>query len=124
MSRGFKAATATFTKAGLPLPPIPSEFVVGLKEIEPWCFASRRVTGIEMYFFDRYLKEVRTSRVPAYVALSHAGHGINSYSLNYDLVVGSLALFAQVSWGGVYTGHFSEARQRLIRKVRGTGRSG
>lgn len=37
-----------------------------------------------------------------YVAVSHAGHGVNSYSINYALVSTPLALFLQTGWGGVY----------------------
>lgn len=37
-----------------------------------------------------------------YVAVSHAGHGVNSYAITYHLVYRELALFAQVGWGGIY----------------------
>jgi hypothetical protein len=35
--------------------------------------------------------------------VSHAGHGTNSYAINYHLVYRRLALFSQVLWGGLYT---------------------
>lgn len=56
-----------------------------------------------MYFFDDYLREVLTKKTNDYVAVSHAGHGVNSYAINYHLVDGPLAVFAQVGWGGVYS---------------------
>ena len=42
---------------------------------------------MRMYLFDDYLNEVLTEKTPDYVALSHAGHGVNSYALNYQLVI-------------------------------------
>ena len=58
---------------------------------------------MEMYLFDGYVKEALTKRTADYVAVSHAGHGANSYAINYHLVDGPLALFAQVGWGGIYS---------------------
>jgi hypothetical protein len=55
-----------------------------------------------MYFFDFYLSEALTGASPDYIAVSHAGHGVNSYALNYQIVDGPLILFAQAPWGGVY----------------------
>jgi len=40
--------------------------------------------------------------VPDHLAVSHAGHGVNSYSLNIRLACGPLAALVQVGWGGVY----------------------
>jgi hypothetical protein len=37
-----------------------------------------------------------------YVAVSHAGHGINSYGLNLYLVTGPVGVFVQHLWGGHY----------------------
>jgi hypothetical protein len=42
-------------------------------------------------------------KTPDHVAFSHAGHAINSYALNYQLVDGPLAVIAQVGWGGGYS---------------------
>jgi len=58
---------------------------------------------MDMYMFDRYVDEALAGPVDDYLAISHAGHGVNSYGLNYHLVCGPLALFTQNSWGGVYT---------------------
>jgi hypothetical protein len=55
-----------------------------------------------MYMFDRYVDEALARPVENYLAISHAGHGGNSYGLNYHLVYGPLALFTQNGWGGVY----------------------
>jgi hypothetical protein len=34
--------------------------------------------------------------------LSHAGHGVNSYAIQYYLVHGSLHMFLHLGWGGAY----------------------
>lgn len=43
-----------------------------------------------------------TGTVPDQYVLSHWGHGINSYSLNFRFAYGDLALIAQVAYGGAY----------------------
>ncbi len=60
-----------------------------------------------MYAFDnpaltgtRFLVDVLLDRVADYAAASHAGHGINSYGLNFHLVHDRLAILMQVGWGG------------------------
>ena len=60
--------------------------------------------------FDTYPLEAVTGPVDDYVAVSHAGHGINSYGLNYHLVFGWIAVFVQVGWGGAYHGNDSVQR--------------
>lgn len=37
-----------------------------------------------------------------HMAIAHAGHGVNSYAMNYQLVHGSIAVLAQSQWGGAY----------------------
>jgi hypothetical protein len=56
---------------------------------------------------------------PDQIALSHAGHGINSYALNFRLVLGPLALLVQQSWGGVYGDSAAEVQAwgDLVRRV-------
>ncbi len=57
---------------------------------------------MQMYGFHRYLGEAVAGRIDNYVAVSHAGHGVNSYAINYHLVYGRVALFVQLGWGGIY----------------------
>ena len=40
--------------------------------------------------------------IPDQYSLNHAGHGVNSYSLNFRCAIGNIAIFAQVGWGGAY----------------------
>lgn len=69
-----------------------------------------------MYSFDRYLVETVAESVEDYVAVSHAGHGANSYGLNYHLVHGPIAVFTQTSWGGVY-GDADESAAEVTRQL-------
>ena len=66
---------------------------------------------MRMYLFDDYSNEVLTRKTPDYVAFSHAGHGINWYALNYQLVDGPLAVIAQVGWGGGYSDRTKDTQQ-------------
>jgi hypothetical protein len=99
----LQAATQAFVSVGLPLPPIPSRFAESFRVIEPWCFSSRKISGMAMYFFDRYWKEPVVRKTQSYVAFCHAGHGINSYAITYQLVDSPLALFVQEGFGGGYS---------------------
>jgi hypothetical protein len=101
-STGFEAARRTFERAGMQLPPIPDRFVPGLQEIGEWCFSTCPISPMLMYFFDRYLYEALTGTLQDHVAISHAGHGMNSYALNYHVVDGPLILMIQASYGGAY----------------------
>ncbi len=107
---GLDEATRTFASAGLPLPPVPSRFVNTLRVIHPWCFGTRKVSGMAMYFFDSYPMEPLLRSTRAYVAFSHAGHGINSYAITYQIVDGPLALFVQEGFGGAYSNAQSDRR--------------
>ncbi|MDQ1740884.1 MAG: hypothetical protein QOE53_2536 [Pseudonocardiales bacterium] len=99
----WAAMAATFEAAGLAEPPIPTGLRPGLGEIDRWCWSTRPISAMDMYLFKDPAREVLTRPVSDYVAVSHAGHGVNSYAVNYHLVYRSLALFAQAGWGGVYT---------------------
>lgn len=111
---GMEAADALkemerlLTETGLPMPPMPNELRHSLHRVRRWCYATRDVDPLAMYRFLPYLIEAVVTHPEPYVALSHAGHGINSYAINYQLVTGRVTLFVQVPWGGVY---FDEERQ-------------
>ena len=92
-----------FESEGLGKPPIPRVFHSSFQALGHWCFASREIESGWMYGFQVYLSEVVASGVENYVAVSHGGHGINSYAITYHLVYGRLALFAQTAWGGAYS---------------------
>lgn len=92
----------TFEGAGLLAPHVPPDLEPRLRKLRDWAYSTREIAPGAMYMFDDYLIEVLTRPVEDYVAVSHAGHGANSYAITYHLVRGPLALFAQSGWGGVY----------------------
>ena len=94
----------TFREAGLAAPPIPTRFEASLQALGPWWFATNDVSPAAMYLFETdFLLKLLTGHVDDFVAVSHAGHGANSYALSYFLVDGPLALFLQTAWDGVFT---------------------
>ena len=88
--------------AGLCAPPVPGRLAADLTERGTWCYATRDLNLGSMYLPSPYAVEVVTGPVEDYVALSHCGHGVNSYEIAYHLVYGQLALFTGTGWGGVY----------------------
>lgn len=100
---GLEHARDVFKGARLPIPPIPARFERAIREIHPWCFSTRKIDGMGMYFFDEHLKEPFRRSTRPYVAFSHAGHGVNSYAVTYHLLFGKLALFVQHPFGGIYS---------------------
>lgn len=97
---GLGDMSRTFDAAGLPPPPVPKSLQPQLRLLGPWCWGTRDIVPGYMYKFDVYAIEAVTSHLEDYVAISHAGHGVNSYSINYHLVTGPLVIFAQALWGG------------------------
>ena len=98
----LKEMAELLEKAGLPMPPIPDELQSGIYPVRRWCYATRDIDPLDMYAFHPYLIEAITAQPEPYFAFSHAGHGMNSYAINYHVVIKGLALFVQVPWGGVY----------------------
>jgi len=108
----IEKARQLFRDAGLAFPTIPEELAAQLKELGPWLFSTRPIR-VTPYNLEYYVHEAERIRVKDYVALCHDGHGINSYAIHYYLVHGSLRMFLQLGWGGVYTN--AKAAAALIR---------
>ncbi|WP_327000043.1 hypothetical protein OHA72_33555 [Dactylosporangium sp. NBC_01737] len=103
---------ARFTASGLPVPPVPEVLRPALRTPQPWCWSTRDIDPMRMYLFESgFLVDVLAGRAPDYVAVSHAGHGTNSYAVNFHLVHGNLAVLMQVGWGGIYTDNAAAARR-------------
>jgi hypothetical protein len=94
---------ATFTTSGLPLPPIPRPLRSELRLTADWCWSTRDISPMSMYMFDSsFIQDILADRVDDYAAICHAGHGVNSYGINFHLVYRQLAIVMQCGWGGVY----------------------
>ena len=103
MNASWAALTEKFAGAGLPLPPVPMRLQDALRTRSDWCWSTKPIDPMAMYMFARdptFIVDVLHDRVEDYVAISHAGHGINSYAINYHLVHGDLAVLMQVGYGG------------------------
>lgn len=93
----------TFANAGLSAPPIPMDHRDLLVKQHEWFWSTRPdVEPFKMYFFE-YVEELLTGHVNNYSAISHIGHGINSYGLNVSIVKAPIAVIFQHLWGGVYS---------------------
>jgi len=97
----IKKARQLFRKAGLPFPRMPNELAARLKQQDAWLFSTRDL-AVSPYNLQHYVREVDETRVEDYAVLSHSGHGVNSYALQYYLVYGPLRMFLHLGWGGVY----------------------
>jgi len=97
----IEKAKQLFREAGLAFPTIPEELAARLKKHGKWLFATREI-DISPYNLQHYVSEVDETHVEDYAVLSHSGHGVNSYALQYYLVYGPLRMFLHLGWGGVY----------------------
>lgn len=103
VSDGYHDMVQAFTSARLKLPPIPAPLRPFMQRQGRWCWGTRSVNTNEMYMGSHaYLDELLTRHVKDYAAVCHAGHGLNSYALNFILAYGPLCVIAQDSFGGAY----------------------
>ena len=94
-----------FRDQGLAFPKLPDKLASRLKERGNWTFSTRIIdldNYMSPYNLDYYVEEFENNHVEDYAVLSHSGHGINSYAIQYYLVYGRLGLFLHLGWGGVY----------------------
>jgi len=100
---GYENMASTLMDNGIHLPFIPKALRLNIIAQKEWCWSTDTVNSFQMYQMDKqYLYELITTDAPDYMALSHAGHGINSYGLQYALRYGPLVVFFQRTFGGVY----------------------
>lgn len=90
-----------FAANNLGEPPIPAELATSLVKRRDYQWSSRALP-FSPYAPSRYVEEFVGAPPADYVAVSHDGHGANSYALHYQLVRGRLALLLQIGWGGAY----------------------
>jgi hypothetical protein len=94
-------ARKLFQETGLAFPKIPEELAARLKEQREWLFSTREI-DMSPYNLEHYVHEVDEPHVEDYAIVSHSGHGVNSYALQYYVVHGALRMFLHLGWGGVY----------------------
>jgi len=98
----IEKARQLFQEAGLAFPTIPDRLAARLKEQGMWLFSTRAIRK-SPYDLQHYVDEAERTHVDDYVVLSHSGHGVNSYAIQYYLVFGPLRMFLNLGWGGVYS---------------------
>lgn len=91
---------ALLTAAGLSRPPVGASLADGLRTFGPWHWGTRYVDPMQLYLF--YPEVIAKDIVENghFVAMSHAGHGMNSYGLNLVTGQGPLAVYVQHGYGG------------------------
>ncbi len=110
----IERARRLFEEAGLAFPTIPNSLALQLKEQGKWLFSTRAIQ-MSPYNLDYYVQEAAATHVgDDYAVLSHSGHGVNSYAIQYYLVLGSLRMFLHLGWGGVYMD--ADAAAAMIRE--------
>ncbi|MEM7025869.1 MAG: hypothetical protein AAF637_25295, partial [Pseudomonadota bacterium] len=90
-----------FRQFGLAPPPLPRHLGLRLQEYDDWLFATFEPSG-PPYWIERYLDEVAQAWPDDQLLVSHDGHGVNSWAIHYIAIVGSVACFLQIPWGGAY----------------------
>jgi len=105
MTADIEKANRLFREAGLAFPTLPAKLASQLKERDNWCFSTREIDWDNYmwpYNLNYYVHEFEEKHVQDYAVISHSGHGINSYALQYYLVCEHLGLFLHLGWGGCY----------------------
>ncbi len=97
----IEKAMQLFRESGLAFSTIPDQLGARLKELGEWLFSTRE-TRVSPYNLQHYVREVNETHVEDYAVLSHSGHGVNSYAVQYYVVYGALRMFLHLGWGGVY----------------------
>ena len=101
--RGWKSLYRDFYDSFLDASPL-EPWVAGVRKIGPWQWGTRTFDAMEHYMFrDDFIESLlREPALTPRFMISHAGHGMNSYSINVHVVTESAIVFTQASWGGIY----------------------
>lgn len=97
----IEKARRLFQESGLVFPMVPSVLAKQLTEQDTWLFASCHLTA-SPYDLHYYVTEFDGPDIGDFAILSHSGHGVNSYAIQYYLGNGPLRLFLHLGWGGAY----------------------
>lgn len=89
-----------FSSSGIASPPVPEQLRAELAVLKPGVFGTRSDTPGPTQI-DWFINEFLAGKIEQdYLMFGLEGHGINSYSVGYQLVLGGLALFLNVPFGG------------------------
>lgn len=99
--RDIDKARRLFDQAKLAFPAIPSELAAQIRQHGKWLFSTRDLTT-SPYDLHYYVDEAEWPQGDDYAVLSHSGHSVNSYAIQYYIVLGGLRMFLHLGWGGVY----------------------
>jgi hypothetical protein len=91
-----------FSKENLEVPMLAAHLESGLTEFRNWHWATQPTPSPDDDYMLEATVEYLKGPVPDQYSVCHAGHGINSYALNFRHVSGELAMFMQTLWGGAY----------------------
>ena len=94
----------------LEYPPLTVEFEEEITEFGYWNWATQPFPSAWQDYSLIESVEYLKGPVPDQYSLNHAGHGINSYSINFRHVFGNIAIFAQSPYGGVYMSEGAQER--------------
>lgn len=98
-----------FLSNGLDIPVVTQAFEEEASEFRPWHWATQPFpTPWQDYSLVESVEYLK-GPIPDQYSLNHAGHGINSYSLNFRYALGDIAVFAQSAWGGAYQSASAQA---------------
>lgn len=95
---------AKLASAGIAVPPFGGSDMSGVRTYGPWSWGSRYVPPMVLYMYEVELIARQLIDHGPMFAMSHAGHGLNSYGLNLVTTspCGSVAAYVQHGYGGVY----------------------
>lgn len=97
----LEAARKMMDAQGLAQPPVPDKMVGSLQQWAPNLFATCELPN-GLYAIDRLVDNTAAGSLDEFIALGFDGHGIQSWAFHFALIEGSLAVFLQLQWGGVY----------------------
>lgn len=113
---------AQATAENIAPPAVPASLQPSVRTLGDWAWGTLDFSPRAHYFLPQHLVWLLTDwdRRPLYL-FSHGGHGVNSYSLNVTVAVGDVAVYAQASYGGVYSDRDVEVADAdsLFRRIDG-----
>jgi hypothetical protein len=101
--QGESDLASAMLSAGIVRPPFGSTPESAISTYGRWAWGSRNVPPFEMYMFQVDLIARMLCDDGPFFALNHAGHGSNSYALNLVTAAGTMAVFVQHPYGGLYS---------------------